>query len=75
MTNAYRALLELLPQTPLTVATVAAVHTDGTSTVTYLGGSQVRVRGDVFAVNDQVFVRNGVIEGEAPMLSLVNVDV
>ena len=33
-TNVFRQLLELLPQSPLTIATVAAVHGDGTSTVT-----------------------------------------
>lgn len=74
-TNVFKALLELLPQTPLTIATVAAVHADGTSTVSYPGGSQVRVRGDAFAVAAQVFVRDGVIEGSAPVLTAVTVEV
>lgn len=75
MTNVFRQLLELLPQTPLTIATVAAVHTDGTSTVTYPGGSQVRVRGEGFAVAAQVFIRDGVIEGAAPALTALTVEV
>ena len=74
-TNVFRQLLELLPQTPLTIATVAAVHGDGTSTVTYPGGSQVRVRGDTYTVAEQVFVRDGVIEGAAPALTAITVEV
>lgn len=75
MTNVFRQLLELLPQTPLTIATVAADHADGTCTVTYPGGSQVRVRGDGFAVAALVFVRDGVIEGTAPALTAITVEV
>jgi hypothetical protein len=75
MTNVFRQLIELLPQTPLTIATVAADHVDGTCTVTYPGGSQTRVRGEGFAVSERVFVRNGVIEGTAPTLSAVTVEV
>lgn len=75
MSNVFRQLLELLPQTPLTIATVAADHTDGTCTVTYPGGAQVRVRGEGFAVAAQVFVRDGVIEGTAPALTALTVEV
>jgi hypothetical protein len=75
MTNVFRQLLELLPQTPLTIATVAADHADGTCTVAYPGGAQVRVRGEGFAVSEQVFIRDGVIEGTAPQLTPVTVEV
>lgn len=75
MTNPFRQLLELLPQTPLTIATVAAQHANGECTVTYPSGSQVRVRGEGFAVADQVFVRDGVIEGAAPALTPMTVDI
>lgn len=75
MTNIFRQLLELLPQTPLTIGIVAADHGDGTSTVTYPGGSQVRVRGEGFAVSDQVFIRDNVIENTAPPLTPLTVEV
>lgn len=72
--NLYRQLRELLPEPALTVATVATVHTDGTCTVTYPGGSQQRVRG-TGAVAGKVFVRAGQIEGEAPSLTAVTIEV
>ena len=75
-TNPFRRLLELLPQSPLTVATVAAVHTDGTVSVTYPGGSQIRVRGGGGVIEgDQVFVRNSVIEDIAPSLAFATIEV
>lgn len=73
-TNLYRQLRELLPEPALTVATVAATHSDGTVTVTYPGGSQQRVRGEG-AVGTKVFVRAGVVEGEAPGLPSVTIEV
>ena len=38
------------------------------------GGATLRARGDA-AVADVVFVRDGVIEGPAPALTLVTIDV
>jgi len=69
-TNLYRALRELLPEPPLQVATVAAVHAgEGSSTVTFPGGGVQRVRGTAHIAGTQVFVRNGLIEGAAPALT------
>ena len=72
--NLYRQLRELLPEPALTVATVAATHTDGTVTVTYPGGAQQRVRGDS-TVGQNVFVRAGQVEGQAPDLDSVTIEV
>lgn len=74
MSNLYRQLRDLLPEPPLLRAVVAADHGDGSCTVTYPGGSPQRVRGSA-AVNASVFVRNGVIEGSAPELEAVTVEV
>lgn len=75
-TNLYRALRELLPEAPLQVAAVAVVHTDtGDSTITWPGGSQQRVRGTSVAAGQHAFVRNGVIEGPAPALTLETIEV
>ena len=73
-TNVYRALRELLPEPPLLVATVAASYTNETL-VTFPGGAQQRVRGSGFSVGSKVFIRNGVIEGQAPSLTVETVDV
>ena len=75
MSNLFRALRELLPAAPLTVASVVSVNSDGTSTVAYPGGNQQRVRGTSAPVASQVFVRNGVIEGAAPALLTLTIEV
>lgn len=75
-TNLYRALRELLPEPALMVATVAAVNAaEGTSTVTFPGGGLQRVRGTSVAVGLLAFVRDGVIEGEAPALTPETIEV
>ena len=75
-TNLFLALTELLPDPPLLVATVTAVQvSEGTSTVQYPGGNQQRVRGTGAAVASQVFVRNGIIEGAAPALTPLTIEV
>jgi hypothetical protein len=56
------------------VATVASTHTDGTVTVTYPGGAQQRVRGTA-TVGQNVFVRAGQIEGAAPALTTITIEV
>jgi hypothetical protein len=72
-TNLYRALRELLPEPPLLSGEVTAVHSDGTATVQFPGGGTQRVRGTA-TVTDRVFVRNGVIEGEAPALTPLTIE-
>ena len=74
MLNPFKQLLDLLPQTPLLVGQVVAVAT-GTLTVQYPGGGQHVVRGVGYAVTNQVFVRNGVVEGLAPALTAITIEV
>lgn len=75
-TNLYRALLELLPEAPLLTATVVAINTsDGTSTVSWPGGAQQRVRGTTVSAGGRAFVRDGVIEGPAPTLTFEVIEV
>lgn len=73
-TNLYRALRDLLPEPPLQVATVTAVNPDETLTVEYPGGGTQRVRGEA-AVADRVFVRAGVVEGPAPALTVLTIEI
>ena len=76
MSNLYRALKELLPDAPLLVGTVVSVQfLEGTSTVEYPGGNQQRVRGTSAAASSQVFVRSGIIEGAAPALTALTIEV
>lgn len=75
-TNLYRALREILPEPPLLVATVVSTNTGtGTSLVEFPGGSQQTIRGTAVGVGDKAFVRNGVIENEAPDLTEVTIEV
>jgi hypothetical protein len=71
--NFFRAFLEIFPDPPLQVAVVTAVDGD-VATVELPGGGLLQVRGTA-AVDDRVFVRDGVIEGEAPALTVVSIDV
>ncbi|MFN3494873.1 MAG: hypothetical protein ACK40L_10225 [Hydrogenophaga sp.] len=73
-TNLFRALLDLLPEAPLLVGTVTVVNSDETVTVELSGGGLLRVRGTA-AVDDRVFVRGGVIEGPAPALTSVTINI
>lgn len=71
--NIYRQFLDLLPQRPLQVATVIAASGDA-CTVQLPGGGLLQVRG-AGAVDDQVFVRDGLIEGAAPALPVVVIEI
>lgn len=78
-TNAYVRLRRLLPPSPVWVGKVLAHYSDDTSLVelpTNEGavgvasglavGSRVRVRGTTVAVGQRAFIRDGVIETQAP---------
>ena len=73
MANLYTVFKKLIPNAPLLVGEVAATYTGG-ATVTLQGGGTLRVRG-VATVGQRVFVRDGVIEGAAPALTLVEIEV
>jgi hypothetical protein len=71
--NPYRRLLALLPPKPLMLGTVTAI--DGAvATLELPGGSQLSARG-VAQVGDRVFVRDGLIEGQAPNLTYISAEV
>ncbi|MCK6414759.1 MAG: hypothetical protein L6Q63_04250 [Giesbergeria sp.] len=73
MSNLYHQFLALLPPRPLQVGAVTATSGD-TCTVQLPGGGVLQVRGAA-AVGDRVFVRDGLIEGLAPSLPIVSIDV
>lgn len=73
-TNLYKTFLDLLPARPLQVGTVTAIDAGGIATIALPGGGVLRARGSA-SVSDQVFVRDGVIEGTAPSLPLQVIEV
>lgn len=74
--NPLQQIIGLLPPAPaLLVGQVTAHNGDGTSTVDLPGGRTLRARGQSVAIGLQAFVRGGLIEGEAPSLPFVTIDV
>lgn len=72
--NVFKELMALLPSSPLLVGQVIVVAA-GTVTVEYPGGGTQIVRGAGFALGAKVFVRDGVVEGLAPSLPTLTLEV
>lgn len=66
MDNLYQQFKAVFPDAPLFVGTVQSVS-GGVATVQLPDGGVLRARGDA-AIGAQVWVRDGVLEGEAPAL-------
>ena len=66
--NLYVQFRKLLPTSPLLVATVTAVHGDGSVTVQTPAGASTRVRGEGVIVGESVFVQAGRVVEIAPNL-------
>jgi len=73
LSNPHARFLALLPPKPRQVGTVIAVDGE-VATVELPGGGQLQALGAA-VVNDRVFVRDGVIEGEAPNLTYISAEV
>lgn len=66
MRNLYKAFLDLIPDPALQTGTVTSVS-NNIALVELPGGGEIKARGDA-TVGQKVFVRGGVIEGQAPNL-------
>ena len=73
MANLYTLFKRLLPQAPLQAGT-ALSSSDGSTEVELPNGQRLLVRGGA-TVGDQVFLRDGVIEGSAPSLPVEFIEV
>lgn len=73
MSNLFARFKRLLPDPPLMVGEIIAIA-DGTATVELPGGGLLKARGDG-SVGDKVFVRDGVIESQAPSLPIEIIEV
>ena len=73
MRNPFAELIALLPTAPLMVGEVTG-YSDGVATIELPDGALVQARGSA-TVGDRVFFRAGAIEGPAPTLSVVVIEV
>ena len=71
--NPYKRLIQLVAGPPTDVGEVLSVETDG-GVVALVSGAQIRVRGEA-TLGDTVYVRDGVIEGPAPALTGITIEV
>lgn len=75
MANPYKLLKQLLPDAPLLIGTVDAHIGGDQSAITLMGGGQIVARGQSVAVGQKAFVRNGIVEGQAPNLDGVTIEI
>ena len=73
MHNLYEQFRQLIPDPPLQVGTVVGVGS-GVVTVALPGGGLIRARGNA-TIGQKVFVRDDVIEGSAPSLTLEIIEI
>lgn len=73
MSNLFTQFCKLIPDSPLLVGIVTAIA-DGVATIELPDGGIITARGSS-TVSDSVFVRGGIIEGLAPALSIVEIEV
>jgi len=73
MSNLFRQFLDLIPDPALQVGEVLFI-TSGIATIELPGGGRITARGEA-TVGQKVFVRNGLIEGQAPNLTVSLIEV
>jgi hypothetical protein len=70
-TNLWAQFQGLLPGSPLLVAQIVTVDTDGSSVLELPGGEQFKARGGTgLDTGDWVYVREGEIRGPAPAVTV-----
>lgn len=72
--NLWTNFQSLIPRAPLLVGEVEAVNSNGTCSVAMPGGGSMRVIG-TGTVGKKVFIKDGVIQGEAPDLTYYELEV
>jgi hypothetical protein len=73
MNNIYEQFRRLIPDPPLQAGTVVGIGS-GVVTVQLPGGGLIQARGNA-SINQMVFVRDDVIEGIAPSLTLEIIEI
>lgn len=72
-TNAFARLRRLLPRPPLLVGEITSID-NNIATILLPGGATIQARG-TGTVGNQAFVRDGVIESDAPSLPVVEIEI
>lgn len=73
MSNLFKVFQSLLPDAPLLVGTVISVQSSG-YIILLPGGSQVKARGAA-SLGQKVFIKDNVIQGQAPDLPLTVIEI
>lgn len=73
--NPWAIFNDLIAGDPRRCGRVITHNADGTSTVEYLGGGIVRVRGQDVAVGKLAFSKDGRLDGEAPDLDVLEIEI
>ena len=74
--NIWKRFADLLPKTSRVVGTVISVTGGGSYTVQLSGGGTLQALSDVnYSVNARVFVAGRKIDGTAPVLTSLTIDV
>ncbi len=73
LNNVYRQFRQLIPDPPLQAGTVIGVGS-GVVTVALPGGGLIKARGTA-DIDQKVFVRDSVVEGIAPNLTLEIIEI
>lgn len=74
--NLWAKFKALLPEQPLLIGEVTAIDgaTD-TSTLALPGGGSLSARGTGVSIGQNAFVRGGLIEGQAPSLIVIEIQI
>lgn len=73
MHNLYEQFRQLIPDPPLQAGTVVEIGS-GVVTVQLPGGGRIKARGTA-AIGQNVFVRDDIVEGIAPTLTLALIEI
>lgn len=73
--NAYSQFKHLLGTGAVTIVTITSVRSDGSSLATTTSGITVVVGGDSVAVGQKAFVKDGIIQRQAPNFSFTRYEV
>jgi len=73
--NVWKQFENLLPKSPMLIATVTAHLSNDRSSVSFPGGGTAIVIGQTVSVNDKAFIQNNIIQGMAPTLPLHSFDI
>ena len=75
MSNPFLQLLDLIPKTPRQIATIISGE-NGFYTAQLLTGQLIQVKSQTaFTANAKVFVKDGIIESQAPDLPFIEIEV